>query len=82
MSDSTPLSHHRCVRESTDDSTRLALRGAKSSSRSCYHANYEGEPACGVTTRHATTEYVVWPVDRARAWRDPCSYCFPNGDST
>lgn len=65
------------VRETTDETARLTVSGSGSSGAR-YHAIHNGEPACGITARKYT--FAKWSVEQAQAWRDPCSYCFPNGD--
>ena len=73
---------HRLIERTTDATVRLVISGGCNASRSKYHACADGEPACGTETRHPTAKHVPWPTERARAWRDPCAYCFPDGDNT
>lgn len=45
--------------------------------RQYYHAYSDGVPACGRTG----DSYKVWhDLDMARAWKDPCSWCFPDAE--
>lgn len=74
-SDSTPA-HHPALEQETDPDTRLVKRSAHASG-SKYHRNADGDPACGVTTANERTEYVPWPPEQARAWREPCLVCYP-----
>lgn len=66
------------IAETTDESIALVMKSRSGGGVNCYHAVADGEPACGQTPRKS--EYVEWPIERARAWRDPCSYCYPDGD--
>jgi hypothetical protein len=74
MAKTTPTSRDS-IRNSTDPSMRVVVSNR---STACYHATHRGDPACGIDS--PKNEFVEWPVARARAWRDPCSYCFPDGD--
>lgn len=67
--------HYPGVKSETDDSTRIVVQGSQTSATK-YHKNHEGRPACGFGAREKTNK--VWPADQARAWREPCKYCFAN----
>jgi hypothetical protein len=82
---SGPSTHPRAtptasaVRETTDETVRIVtVGGGQSSSKTCYHACHHGEPACGITPTKGESR--PWSIEQARVWRDPCSYCFPDGD--
>lgn len=81
-SDTKSPAYHRTIAKTTDPTVRVVTRGGCNASVSKYHASHEGRPACGTETRHPTAKHVPWPTERARAWREPCAYCFPDGDNT
>jgi hypothetical protein len=70
-------STREAVRETTDDTVRVVVVWG-TASYTLYHGSHHGTPACGITSERG--KLVEWPVEQARAWRDPCSYCFPDGD--
>lgn len=70
---------HRQDRLSPDE-RRVVLTGTGACRTSYHRDDGTGRPACGRTpVKNALT---TWPIERARAWRDPCSCekCFPDGD--
>lgn len=69
------LPHIRPLATITDHTTWVVSKG-NHASRTAYHKNHNGTPACGTERNKATSTFDTWAKEKAEAWRSQCKICF------